>query len=273
MQRDPQLPLTRTSERGRVSAPRGTSAGAGVAVLLLVVCWAPAGFAMDGAREINQSCAEGAGCFPGDGAGFPVTIATSGSYRLTSNLVVTDSALDALRAAADGISIDLAGFEIAGPVTCTGTGGEVSCGGGSGSGIAASARARVRISNGRVRGFGLLGVSVGRHGQVLGVIATANGSNGIQAAGSASIVSNCILQKMVVTSTPGLSGGDPSSSMIQFKIEATVAAPIVVDGEIVAILYQDRRDAATPFSPEDVKLFGRTARIFQEFPDLTLGML
>jgi hypothetical protein len=41
----------------------------------------------DGKLEINQSCIA-VGCFPGDTAGFPVTITSSGSYLLTGNLEV-----------------------------------------------------------------------------------------------------------------------------------------------------------------------------------------
>jgi hypothetical protein len=44
--------------------------------------------AVDGVLEINQACVS-VGCFPGDLAGFPVTISSTGSYRLTSSLDVT----------------------------------------------------------------------------------------------------------------------------------------------------------------------------------------
>ena len=38
-----------------------------------------------GVFEIDQRCVA-VGCFPGDFAGFPVTISSPGEYRLTSNL-------------------------------------------------------------------------------------------------------------------------------------------------------------------------------------------
>ena len=40
--------------------------------------------ATDGAVELNQTCAVQTGCLADDAAGFPVTIATPGSYRLTA---------------------------------------------------------------------------------------------------------------------------------------------------------------------------------------------
>lgn len=40
--------------------------------------------AADGELEINQACAgSSVGCFPGDSAGFPVSITQPGSYRFT----------------------------------------------------------------------------------------------------------------------------------------------------------------------------------------------
>ena len=48
------------------------------------------GYAVDGVLEINQTCAVQTGCFSGDDPGFPVTIVTPGSYRLTGNLTVPD---------------------------------------------------------------------------------------------------------------------------------------------------------------------------------------
>ena len=53
------------------------------------VAAAPPAFAADGVAEISQTCAL-AGCFPGDTAGYPVTIDGSAgrSFVLTSDLIV-----------------------------------------------------------------------------------------------------------------------------------------------------------------------------------------
>jgi len=90
-------------------------------VLGLLVAVAAAGSpgpatAVDGVIEINQARALAGGVTPGDGAGFPVTISASGSYRLTGNLTVP-AGVDAIDIdpSAHHVTLDLNRFEIAGP--------------------------------------------------------------------------------------------------------------------------------------------------------------
>ena len=113
--------------------------------------------ATDGVIEINAASVAAAG-------GFPFSIASAGSYRLTSNLVVT-GITSAIVATADDVTIDLNGFSIRGPVSCTHDGGNpglVSCTGSSfGPGIAGAAVVR----NGTIQGFSV-GVE-SRSGQAL----------------------------------------------------------------------------------------------------------
>jgi len=71
--------------------------------------------AVDGVLEINDTCALNGGCFPGDLMGYPVTITSPGSFRLTGNLTVTDPLTDAIKVSSDGVSVDLNGFVITGP--------------------------------------------------------------------------------------------------------------------------------------------------------------
>ena len=66
-------------------------------------------FAVDGVRKIDHVCAVGDGCFGGDAARFPVTIAQPRSYRLTSDLVVPDENTSAIRIEASDVTIDLSG--------------------------------------------------------------------------------------------------------------------------------------------------------------------
>jgi GAF domain-containing protein len=87
---------------------------------------------------------------------------------------------------------------------------------------------------------------------------------------SASIVRNCVLQGSVATSNPMLQ--DPSASMMAYNIEATAAAPIVVEGETVGILYADRRDDKRPFNQDDCEAMRKVVKVFEEFPRLTLGV-
>lgn len=93
--------------------------------LVLVALWAPSASAADGVLEINQDCVA-AGCFAGDGAGFPVSITTGGSYRLTSNLSWPGNEIQGLNSAisvtgAGMVDLDLGGFTIQGFGSCTGT--------------------------------------------------------------------------------------------------------------------------------------------------------
>jgi len=151
-----------------------------VTPLLLFSLVGPA-LASDGVLEINQACAANTGCFSGDTGGFPVTITAPGSYRLTSNLDVSpDPNVDGIQVTADGVTIDLSGFEIAGPVTCTGLGSEVACSAGTGYGINANSATGVTVRGGRVTGFAFGGVRLSGRGLVDTMLVEANGGDGIR---------------------------------------------------------------------------------------------
>jgi len=105
--------------------------------------------AIDGAREINAACVS-FGCFEGDSPGFPVTLTQAGKYVLTSNLSQSGS-LDVIDITAFDVSLDLNGFLIDGPVTCTGTP-VINCNNtGDGYGIRVESANNVRIFNGHLR--------------------------------------------------------------------------------------------------------------------------
>lgn len=129
----------------------------------ILLAHAASAAAADGTFEINQACAVQTGCFAGDSAGFPVTITSSGSYRLTSNLSVGSSNTSAVVVSPSGVTLELGGFEIAGPGTCSGSGTFLTCSStGTAPGVALSALGgRSRVSNGTIRGFGGVGVDVG----------------------------------------------------------------------------------------------------------------
>jgi GAF domain-containing protein len=61
--------------------------------------------------------------------------------------------------------------------------------------------------------------------------------------------------------------------MLAHNIEASAAAPIVIEGEVMAVLYIDRRGGFRPFSAEDCRMLQKVAQPFVDFPDLTLGLL
>ena len=124
--------------------------------LMLSLVLATPAVAADGVLEINQTCALQGGCFAGDAAGFPVTITTTGSYRLTGNLTIPDETTTAIVVSASGSTLDLGGFEIHGPNTCAGS--PLTCTlTGTGFGVQLTG-SRVRILNGAVTGVGGVGI-------------------------------------------------------------------------------------------------------------------
>lgn len=83
--------------------------------------------AVDGVIEINQACAVNTGCVPGDAAGFPVRITEGGSYRLTSNLDSGSAVVGMIQIQASYVDLDLNGFSVIGPQTCSYEQGSVVC--------------------------------------------------------------------------------------------------------------------------------------------------
>ena len=129
---------------------------ASILAVLLAVGVSTAALAVDGVLEINQTCAVNTGCFAGDAAGFPVTITQPGSYRLTGNLDLTAVPGTNAIVLQATVTLDLGGFAIVGPVTCTGVGATLSCGpAGAQTGVLLDPGSRGSIvRNGIVRGLG-----------------------------------------------------------------------------------------------------------------------
>lgn len=136
--------------------------------------------ASEGVIEIHQTCATTGGCFPGDAAGFPVTITASGSYRLSSNLTIPNTTSTAIDVNAEQVSIDLNGFAIIGQTVCSGTPLVCTPSLGSGYGVDAGGFGFVRVVNGSVRGMGNAGLFLGNDAEVANVRATSNRGGGIQ---------------------------------------------------------------------------------------------
>ncbi len=147
-------------------------------VVVLVLLGSPLAHAVDGVLEINQTCAEQTGCFPGDAPGFPVEITVEGAYRLTSNLAPPTLAVDGITASVV-VKIDLNGFDVKGPGTCSGFGATRNCTNGAGAGIRLVSGANV-VGNGAVRFFGddCIAMASGRLHDVL--LASCGGS-GVEA--------------------------------------------------------------------------------------------
>jgi len=158
----------------------------------LLVFLAPPALAADGVTEINQAKAIAGGVVAGDTAGFPVSLSGPGSYVLTSDLTLIDPNLTAIELTGDEITLDLNGFALIGPVTCTSAGSNLSClPSGTGQGIAGSDDDFITVRNGQVRGFASTGVRIGDYGRVHGVVARENGGDGFYV-GTGSLVRECV---------------------------------------------------------------------------------
>lgn len=148
-----------------------------VAALVAIAATGPGAhpaFAGDGRLEINQSCIA-TGCFPGDTAGFPVETQEGKSYVLTSSLVVPSLDTRAIWLQ-DRAVLDLNGFEISGPATCTGNPPACSTPG-EGDGVYAEDHSTVR--NGTIRAMGRYGVACEVGVTVEDMLIHGNASTGI----------------------------------------------------------------------------------------------
>ena len=158
----------------------------------LLVCFARPVFAAEGVTEINQAKAIAGFVVAIDSPGFPVTLSGPGSYILTSDLTVGSATLTAIELSGDEITLDLNGFALIGPVTCSSAGSALSCSpSGAGQGIAGAGSDFITVRNGQVRGFGSTGVRIGDYSRVHGVIARQNGGDGFYV-GTGSLVRECV---------------------------------------------------------------------------------
>jgi hypothetical protein len=185
--------------------------------LVALLALPPGARAADGALPINQACAAGPGCFPGDAPGFPVEIEQPGSYVLTGPLNVPDENTTAIALGADHVELDLAGFAIRGTTTCVlgFPGLELECtpSTGSGVGVAGASARWARVRDGFVSGMGDAGVVLGAGARVEGITARESRTYGILVfAGSA--VERCIARR---------NGGRGIATLDRASVVASVA--------------------------------------------------
>jgi hypothetical protein len=127
--------------------------------------------------EINQTRAEAGGVTAADLPGFPVTIASPGSYRLTGELAPPGDTA-AIEVLADDVALELGGFALRGVKPCTGTPPQLACPAGFGRGITGSASG-TRVSGGVVTGFADGGIQLGDSATVSDIVSRRNGRVGI----------------------------------------------------------------------------------------------
>ncbi len=141
-----------TKEGHVTTKTRLTTTALGCATMMLLGA-APA-LATDGVLEINQASALEGGVSAGDAPGFPATLDASGSYRLTSDLVLPSIiGVHGIDITDGPVQLDLNGFSIRGAGVCAGY--PPSCSGSFfGVGVTVSTSQPVRISNGTLTGLG-----------------------------------------------------------------------------------------------------------------------
>lgn len=161
--------------------------------LLIAALAAGSAFAADGVIEINQARALAGGVTEGDEPGFPVTLAESGGYLLTGNLLIESASTTAIEITASTVDLDLNGFTIEGPIVCDFEERGDSCTEGSGGwGVAVGPAAPgSRVHDGSIRGMGAGGVNAGSTSIISAVTVTGTGGTGISVAGG--IVENCMV--------------------------------------------------------------------------------
>ena len=105
-----------------------------------------------------------------DAPGFPITICAPGSYKLDGDLNVPANT-DGIDIAVPNVTIDLNGFAISGPVTCTGYGTTLHCAGSASGGgiqeVGSFVAGNITVRHGTVRGFGGLGVGLTGVGNIV----------------------------------------------------------------------------------------------------------
>ena len=137
-------------------------------------------FAVDGVVLINQATVIAAG-------GFPFIISQPGSYRLSGNLQAKDKDTDVIIINVDNVTIDLNGFSMVGPSSCSG--GFPCTNEGFGAGIRNS-RTRfitnITIRNGTIQGMGGAGITIDGDNILVEYMHIADcGGDGISVAGNA----------------------------------------------------------------------------------------
>ncbi len=114
---------------------------------------------------------------PGDAAGYPITISRPGHYKLMSNLTVPAGS-KGIEATVPNVTLDLNGFTVSGPGSCTRSGFVVTCTGESGDSDGVEMRTASVVRNGTVQGF-WRGIYIDGGSSVENVISRQNAGAGI----------------------------------------------------------------------------------------------
>lgn len=167
------------------------SSAASTLLIFLALTYPPAAFAVDGVIEINQAAAMAGAVTATDTPGLPVTLDTSGSYRLTGNLDIPDANTNGIEITAQNVTLDLNGFTLLGPTVCTAITWDTpvtECAPlGTGVGITSETDG-ITVRNGTVRGMGNDGLSLtGFQSRAERIQAISNGGDGLRVSGGPTV--------------------------------------------------------------------------------------
>jgi hypothetical protein len=191
--------------------------------------------AVDGVILIDQNRAAAGGVTIDDAPGFPITIRTSGSYRLAGNLNVgiggvNTTAIEIGQNTGGGkvtVTLDLNGFQIVGSPVCDLNGqSDVFCSpGGTGVGVLVDGSAAVTITNGAIRGMGLHGIACQGTCNITvdGLVLANNGGNGFSAGAAASAL---LSRNTVFLNRAGISASRAmlQGNVVEFNLLAGITA-------------------------------------------------
>lgn len=152
-------------------------------LVILLACLAPgAALAAGPVVEIDQKRALAGGITESDAPGFPITLDRRGQYVLTGDLTISAAGTTGIEILASRVNLDLAGFTIQGPVTCTGEPALDCAPLGEGDGVHAGRDTEeIAVRYGFVKGMGDDGVELQGYGSTIqSVKASDNGDVGLK---------------------------------------------------------------------------------------------
>jgi hypothetical protein len=183
---------------------------------------------------IDQNKALAGNITPGDTAGFPVTLSLPGSYKLSGNLVVPAFTRGVVIQAA-GVTLDLNGFSISGPVTCNAAVSppcSVPSGGGE-HGIFSAGAATV-IRGGSVRGFAGSGIFMTQPGGgVVQEMLLANNSGSgmsVDSTGGPFSTGGVRIERSMAVQNGAHGFTFDGGATVKFNFEATIASANTLNG-------------------------------------------
>jgi parallel beta helix pectate lyase-like protein len=169
-----------------------------IALPALFVALSTMAYGVDGVVLIDQNRALAGNVTPGDAPGFPVSITRPGSYKLSGNLTVGDVNAQGIVISADHVTIDLNGFAILGPATCSPTCSVSTAGIGITTALTAEKRVNITVRNGTIQGMGGSGINLrGSSHLVEYMHVRGNGGNGIIIS-SADLLTSSVVQHNIV---------------------------------------------------------------------------